>query len=202
MRKGKSSQSPTAGSPVDEISASGNIKTTVQSKGQQVATNINLIEWSYEYFNNRFGLKHVTDRNFTQFIGTIIKYKDKYQRFRMFGRFLGLFEELEENDLKLYIDIVHNMFKTVLNFQILEQDEIVLLPIPRALDYFKLTFASRLTTVSMNHCLKIIKQKSMKVPREHGEKHLHLNQINDAVQLDDFGEFAIHTTNQLQAEKL
>ena len=31
---------------------------------------------------------------------------------------------------------------------------------------------------------------------------MHLNSFTDAVQLDDFAEFAIHTTNQLQAEKL
>ena len=34
------------------------------------------------------------------------------------------------------------------------------------------------------------------------EKHLHLQNVSDAVQLDEFSEFVIHTTNQLQAEKL
>ena len=31
---------------------------------------------------------------------------------------------------------------------------------------------------------------------------MHLNSYTEAVQLDDFAEFVIHTTNQLQAEKL
>lgn len=47
---------------------------------------------------------------------------------RLFGRFLGLFDELMEPDLKLYVDLVANMYKTLLNFQILEQDEIILIP--------------------------------------------------------------------------
>ena len=72
---------------------------------------------------------------------------------------MQLFDELNEQDLKLYVDIVHNMFKSVLNFQILEQDEMVLVPTARALDYFRVSFASRLTSTSMTHCLKIIRQK-------------------------------------------
>lgn len=63
-----------------------------------------------------------------------MKHKDKYPRFRLFARFLGLFEELSEHDLKLYVDLVHNMYKTVLNFQILEQDEVILIPTV-SLDY-------------------------------------------------------------------
>ena len=85
-------------------------------KGDTLATNINLIEWTYEYFQNRYGLKNVADKKFQQFIGSILKFKDKQPRFRLFGRFLQLYDDLSENDLKLYVDIVHNMFKTVLNF--------------------------------------------------------------------------------------
>ena len=86
------------------------------SKGQDLATSINLIEWTYEYFQNRYGLKNVADKKFQQFIGSILRYKDKFPRFRLFGRFLGLFDELTMQDLKLYVDLSHNMFKTVLNF--------------------------------------------------------------------------------------
>lgn len=85
-----------------------------------------------------------------------MKYKHKHPRFRLFGRFLGLYDELTDQDLKLYVDIVHNMFKSVLNFQIQEQDEVVLVPTGRACDYFRTTFATRLTNTSMSHCLKIV----------------------------------------------
>ena len=54
----------------------------------------------------------------------------------------------------------------------------------------------------MTHCLKIIRQKQIAVLKAHSEKHLHLNSYTEAVQLDEFSEFVIHTTNQLQAEKL
>jgi len=70
----------------------------------------------------------VAEKKFTQFIGSILKYKDKFPRFKLFGRFLQLHEELTESDLKLYVDMVHNMFKNIINFAILEQDELVLLP--------------------------------------------------------------------------
>lgn len=88
----------------------------------------NLIEWTYDYFQQRYGLKNVAEKKFTQFIGSILKYKDKFPRFKLFGRFLQLHEELTESDLKLYVDMVHNMFKNIINFAILEQDELVLLP--------------------------------------------------------------------------
>lgn len=70
----------------------------------------------------------MAEKKFTQFIGSILKYKDKFPRFKLFGRFLQLHEELTESDLKLYVDMVHNMFKNIINFAILEQDELVLLP--------------------------------------------------------------------------
>jgi hypothetical protein len=164
MQKTRSVRSPTQAEKAQE-------NTAKATKGQELATHCNLIEWSYEYFQNRYGLKNVADKKFSQFVGSIFKYKEKYPRFRLFGRFLGLYDDLGNHDIKLYVDIVHNMFKTVLNFQILEQDEIILIPTvsillnnltsslqpqPRAIDYFRLTFASRLTNASMTNCLKIV----------------------------------------------
>ena len=58
--------------------------------------------------------------------------------------------------MKLYVDLVHNMFKTVLNFAINEQEEVVLVPASRAIDYFRMSFAARLTNSSMTNCLKIV----------------------------------------------
>jgi len=76
-----------------------------------------------------------------------LKYKEKFSRFRLFGRFLGLYDDLGNHDIKLYVDIVHNMFKTVLNFQILEQDEIILIPtVSVASSSTKLTFVLFTTT--------------------------------------------------------
>jgi len=58
------------------------------SKGEKVASYVSLLEFTYDYFQNKYGLKNVADKKFTQFIGAILKYKDKYARFRLAGRFL------------------------------------------------------------------------------------------------------------------
>ena len=108
-------------------------------KGDNVATSTNMCEFVYEYFQNKYGLKAAGDKKFTQFIGALLKYREKYSRFQLFGRFLELFDELSEDDVKLYLDLIQVMYKTVLNFQILEQDEVILIPTARALDYFRLT---------------------------------------------------------------
>ena len=53
-----------------------------------MATHTNLVEWTYEFFKNRYGFKNVAEKKFQQFIGSILKYKEKHARFRVFGRFL------------------------------------------------------------------------------------------------------------------
>ena len=161
-----------------------------------------MCEFVYEYFQNRYGLKNVGDKKFSQFIGAILKYKEKYARFRLFGRFLELYDELNEDDVRLYLDINQCMYKTVLNFLIFEHDEIILLPTARALDFFKLTLNQRLTNNSMLSCLRQLRQKQITVTKSHSEKHPHLKSTTEAIPLDDFAEFVILTTNQLQAEKL
>ena len=86
------------GSDKNEETKGGKRDATSKSptKGQDLATNVNLIEWTYEYFQNRYGLKNVADKKFNQFIGSVLKYKQKHPRFRLFGRFLGLYDELTE----------------------------------------------------------------------------------------------------------
>ena len=46
-----------------------------------------------------------------------------------------------------------------------------------------------------------IKKKAIPVQRAHVEKHLHLVNCSEAVALDDFAEFVVDATHQLQAEK-
>ena len=46
-----------------------------------------------------------------------------------------------------------------------------------------------------------IKKKAIPVQRAHVEKHLHLVHCSEAVALDDFAEFVVDSTHQLQAEK-
>ena len=46
----------------------------------------------------------------------MLKYREKHSRFQLFGRFLELYDELSEDDIRLYMDILQVMYKTVLNF--------------------------------------------------------------------------------------
>ena len=45
-----------------------------------------------------------------------MRYKDKYARFRLAGRFMQLYDGLVDQDLRLYIDLMYSFFKVVLNF--------------------------------------------------------------------------------------
>ena len=102
-------------------------------------------------------MKNVADKKFTQFIGSILKYKDKYPRFRLFGRFLQLHDELTESDLKLYVDLVHNMFKHILNFAILEQDELVLIPtVSQRLLILKFDRINFCFTFCLEKCIRLL----------------------------------------------
>ena len=60
--------------------------------------------------------KAAGEKKFSQFIGAMLKYREKHSRFQLFGRFLELYDELSEDDIRLYMDILQVMYKTVLNF--------------------------------------------------------------------------------------
>lgn len=79
-------------------------------------------------------------------IQSCIVYKEKSSRIRLFARFLSVYDELSNQDLKLYCDVTENLHKLVLNFAINDADEKPLIPLPRALDCFKQLFATRLST--------------------------------------------------------
>ena len=64
-----------------------------------------LIEWVYDYMQNRYGIKTIADKKFKQMICSCMKYKDKNARIRMFGRFLELYDNLSQKDFKLYVEI-------------------------------------------------------------------------------------------------
>ena len=64
-----------------------------------------MIEWVYDYMQQRYGLKNVADKKFKQIVCSCLKYKDKNPRIKMFGRFLELYDPLKQKDFKLYIEI-------------------------------------------------------------------------------------------------
>jgi hypothetical protein len=65
----------------------------------------------------------------------------------------------------------------VLNYQIQESDEETFVPFSRAVDYFKLLFANKLTQASMTVCLKAMKTKAYKVKKSDQQRWLHLAHV-------------------------
>ena len=116
----------TASDKDNKSRANSDNQETTKGRAQQVP--LNLTEWLYEFLHTRYGMQTMANKKFAQIIGSCLRYKEKNPRFRLFGRFLQLYEPLGDQDLKLYIDVVHNMFKTVLNFQIQETDEVIYIP--------------------------------------------------------------------------
>ena len=76
-----------------------------------------------------------------------------------------------------------------------------MIPLSRAVDYLKQTFLNRLTTTSLNYCLRQLKQKASTPSREE-QKLLHLNNAKEVIQIDVVAEFVISAINSLQNEKI
>jgi hypothetical protein len=97
-------------------------------------------------FMHKYGLSKVGERKFLSLFATCIQYRQTSPRVRIFGRFLGLYEPLKQNSLRLYVDVVDLAFKLVLNFQIIDADECPLVPTARAIEIFKQILGTRLST--------------------------------------------------------
>ena len=59
--------------------------------------------------------------------------------------------------MKMYIEVVQVMFKVVLNYQILEQDEAIWIPTARCIDYLRMTFGTHMTVTSMTNSVKMLR---------------------------------------------
>lgn len=107
-------QSITGGFTMRSVSKDEALTPVPESKDHEPS----MIEYVYDYMQQRYGLKTVADKKFNQLIYSSIKFKDKSPRIRMFGRFLELYDSLTPKDFKLYVEIQEALFKMVLNFQI------------------------------------------------------------------------------------
>ena len=63
-----------------------------------------MVEFVYDYLQQRYGLKKVADKKFHQVICSTLKNQDRSPRIRLFGRFLELYDNLSTKDFKLYVD--------------------------------------------------------------------------------------------------
>ena len=177
------------------------VQRSIEYKEFQEESTITLIEFVYDLIWNKYGILKIAEKKFLALMNGCKQAKDNNQsiRVRLFGRFLGLYSELQIQDLKLYLDVVDQAYKLVLNFQIQEQDELPLIPSLRATEIFKAIFSSRLSQTSLQKEIrKLVKlYKRLEGP----QKVLHLKSAQDAIPLDLLAQFIIDLTNKLHKEK-
>jgi hypothetical protein len=101
----------------------------IELKEMGEETTITLLEYTYDSILFRYGLQKVTDKKFISLLNGCLIYKQQSSRVRIFGRLLGLYDSLSNQDLRFYLEIVDNAYKLVLNFSIQEHDEMPLIPI-------------------------------------------------------------------------
>ena len=90
--------------------------TELKEMGEE--TTITLLEYTYDSILFRYGLQKVTDKKFISLLNGCLIYKQQSSRVRIFGRLLGLYDSLSNQDLRFYLEIVDNAYKLVLNFSI------------------------------------------------------------------------------------
>ncbi|CDW88315.1 ef hand family protein [Stylonychia lemnae] len=156
-----------------------------------------LLEWVYENFLNKYGLKNVAEKKFKQMISSCVCQKGNLPRIRLFGRFIEVHNELQPTDFAKYLEMLDLFTNLILNFKIDDDIEIILLP-NKALDYFKSKFETK-------YPQKILTQKlqKMKVPvsNEDMKKQKHLKTVREALDFDEFAEFILDNLQSLQDER-
>lgn len=55
---------------------------------------ITLVEWVYDFLILKFGLTKIAERKFISLLSSCLFYKDQSSRVRIFGRLLGLYDNL------------------------------------------------------------------------------------------------------------
>ena len=90
---------------------------------------ITLIEFTYNFVLNQYGIAKIAEKKFVGFISSCLKFNDQSPRVKLFSRLVCLTDQLQFADMKLYLDIVECTHRQVLNFQILETDELPLIPV-------------------------------------------------------------------------
>jgi len=93
------------------------------------------------------GIKNIAEKKFAQTISSVMKFKDKIFRVKLYGRFLTLFEPLDKESFKFYLTCL-NYILNVSTFGYLvpntEQDEIHYAPYIRINDFMRNYFENKI----------------------------------------------------------
>jgi len=106
------------------------------------------VEFAYDQFMRTNGIKNLSEKKFAQTISAVMRFKDQITRVKLFGRFLGLFDDLDKESFKLYLACVSYM-QNVSSFGYLvpftDSDEIHYTPYIRFIDFMRVFLENRIT---------------------------------------------------------
>lgn len=105
----------------------GQTQTSMNANQQQQP----LLEWIYDSFMQKYGLKNVAEKKFNQLLGSCLIMQKQIPRIRLFGRFVELFNEITPADYNRYLEMVDLFTTQILNFKIDDDLESILLPVVR-----------------------------------------------------------------------
>lgn len=105
-------------------------------------------EWAqivFEVLSNKYGPGKIAESKFIQLTSSVIKYKH-IKRVKVFGRFLKLFDDFDNDDLDFYLDMIL-FFKNSSGkeFSNVEYSDQVLVSYEKAMDLFKSNYLQKLT---------------------------------------------------------
>ena len=150
-----------------------------------------LLEWIYDNFMLKYGMKTVAERKFIQLIFACITYRDQLHRINLFGRYLEIYDDLPASDYNRYQKLSQMFIQQILNFKFDENIDSTLLPLSRALDYFKFKFEHKLIPHIFHHKLNQIERQKVLVSSEDIRQQKHLKGAREAVDFDWFVQFVI-----------
>ena len=117
------------------------------SRALESNRSIEFASFIYDFNMKKYGLKKVSEQKFTQLVASCIKHNECL-RINIFGRFLGLYQPLDNDSLNLYLDCLDYLDKknnVGMPIPSNDYDEKVFIPIQRALDCAKYIFESKLS---------------------------------------------------------
>ena len=106
------------------------------------------VQFVYEGFMRSCGIKNMAEKKFAQTMSACVKYRQKIERVKLFGRFLGLYDPLDKESFKFYM-IALNYLINVSTFGYIvpanDYDEIHYVPYIRVNDFMRTFFENRIS---------------------------------------------------------
>lgn len=146
----------------------------------------------FDVLVRKFIMKKAAENRFNHLLASCMKYKT-IQRIRLFGRFIGLYDQLDSEDLNFYLEcfsFLNNSLsgKTVIN---LESNENHVIPYIRCIECIK-------------HFEKLLPKNGMNVLKENLEKNKRFDKSNKfgVVDTEDFLENIVATFHSYKLEHM